>query len=225
MSNQIHDSRCKKIFLCVPGPPGPAGPTGPTGPMGPQGIQGPTGPAAPNSDLPIVQRIAVEGIYNGEWRPLILELDRPAPQNCYLQFYRYSKKKRNRGSVRNFSVPIKYAFRGIFVDGNSNPFPVIPIPEGATKIALTWQEWENIYRPVIIRHNVNIWAETPPGRPRWNPINGVRDSKAIYKFGTCEYVRGESFRAGLMSADTLTIIRHFVTDHGVRGEVRREYIR
>lgn len=209
------------------GPMGVTGPMGAIGPTGAQGAQGVPGAAAPNADLPIVRRIAVEGMYRGEWRPLILELDRPAPANCYLQFHRYSKKKRNRGRARNYSVPIKYAFRGIFVDGGSNPFPVIPIPEGETGVALTWPQWEAIYRPVMLRGN-NLsrnWDEAPAGRPRWNPVDLDRDNKVIYKFGSCTYVRGETFRAGLMSADTLTIITHFVTDHGARNEVRRAYIR
>jgi len=174
--------------------------------------------------LPIVQRIAVYATLGGQFYPLLLELDRPAPQNCYLQFYRYSKKKRNRGSARNFSVPIRYAFRGIFVDGN-NPFPVIPIPEGDTVVTLTDAQWLAIYRPVIIRSNdIRGWDQAPPGRPRWNPINMDRDSKATFKFGTCQYVRGESFRASLMSSDTLTIIKYYATNHGVSQQEGRIFV-
>ena len=187
--------------------------------------QCPNTPIAPNADLPLVHRIVVQGTFEGELRPLILELDRPAPANCFLQFYRYSKKSRDRGLARDRSLPSKYAFRGIFVDGNSNPFPVIPIPEGATSVALTWEEWNDIYRPVVIRGYKRDWAETPPGRPRWNPVNYRRENKVIYKFGTCEYIRGELFRPSQMSADTLTIIRHYASYGSNRIIIRRAYLR
>jgi len=161
--------------------------------------------------LPLVHRIVVDGDFAGARHPLILELDRPAPENCYLQFYRYSKKTRNRGSLRGYSIPSKYAFRGVFVDGNSNNFPVIPIPVGETVVTLNYAEWRNIYRPLDVRGYWRDWNDPIPGRPRWNPINGQRDSKTIYKFGTCEYIRGESFRASQMSADTLTIMHYYAT--------------
>jgi len=211
-------------FQGATGPQGLQGIQGATGPQGIQGEQGATGAAAPNYDLPIIQRIAVYATFNGQFYPLLLELDRPAPQNCFLQFYRYSKKKRNRGRARNFSVPIRYAFRGIFISA-SNPFPIIPIPEGDTVVTLTDTQWLELYRPVIIRSNdIRGWDQAPPGRPRWNPINMDRDSKATYKFGTCQYVPGESFRASLMSSDTLTIIKYYATNHGVVNQEGRFFI-
>lgn len=218
--NCVPESCCNKYY-CFPGPPGPQGPPGPEGQPGEPGL------SAPNADLPIVHRIMVDATLNGIRYPLVLELDRPAPLNCYLQFYRYSIKRRNRGSDRNFSFPSKYAFRGIFVDGRSNDFPVVHIPFGATVVTLMPDQWARLYKPVIVRgSSVREWQDTPEGRPRWNPVPPrSRDNKVIYKFGTCEYIRGVSFRANAMSADTLTIIRHFVTNTGIEQLIQREYLR
>ena len=101
----------------------------------------------------------------------------------------------------------------VFV-GNGNEFPVMPIPHGETRIGLSEELLDNLYRPPKKRGNFprewEQWAGRPSGK-RHNPINGKRDSKIELKFSVCRYVPGKSYTPGIESVKQLTIMKYRVT--------------
>lgn len=158
--------------------------------------------------LPIVQRIRVLFCPNAG---VEIELDKPAPENCYIQLFRYSRKKtatRGKYHLDKYGNPRPQALSAYRpIDISNANFPMIKIEKGSTRVLITDDDYDALYRPVKVRGNVK--SPTRSGRT-YNPINDKKDSKVKYKIGTCVY-RDNKFYKSPMSQDTLFIIKYRFT--------------
>lgn len=179
--------------------------------------------------MPRVARIRVwnENIqHRGGDAHVELELDRPAPHDCYVQWYRWKPRAWTGRSVSDPSNNRKevWGFRQIW-PLEQWPFPLVHIAEGKTKAALG--RVRQIFLPVrertppgvvaqvnrspyYLAHPVNFNQDLPynPGKPGYR--RKTRGVKCVYKFGVVQRY-GDGVRMhitqGIMSPETLRILR------------------
>jgi hypothetical protein len=182
--------------------------------------------------LPVVARVRITGWSMSPaavpWCDVVLVLDRPAPANCFVQFWR-----RNRHGIvgkGDSSVPRLWTsgFRALGFDGSNNAgFAVRPIGVGATQVYCG--QVRDLYRPTTLRHS-NIGPgysryrrEVPYAQqdleipPQYR--SSTRDTKVVLKFGTViRYRRPPEnwmvWQRGPMSAETIRIKRWRYANQG-----------
>lgn len=152
-------------------------------------------------NAPQVMRVQV--VANGETGPrasiasfrVVLHLDRPAPANCWVQFWRSSNQRR----LRKYRTRIGFAQLG-FAPLNAGGFTPMPVPVGATRADCG--NIPSLFRPAIIKQSPDgngrgtysrYYRDIPPAQ--WNndlPVwmrspSGMRrrDVKVILKFSCC----------------------------------------
>jgi len=145
---------------------------------------------------------------------LILTFDRPAPEDAYIQFWRFSRR-----SDRH----VAKKFRAVHIIDDH--FPMIQVQKGATQVELTQVIIEQLLdlSPIVrgvTPRSFEDWAGT--GK-RHNPVNGKRDTKILLKFSVCQYVQGVSFKGGDPSNQVFKGQRFVVNQNGMNGIMRTRY--
>jgi len=130
--------------------------------------------------IPQIVRVKIGVVeYNGgkNTRPIIIDLDRPAPENSWLRFHRYSPRSRqsNRG------------YRPINIGTNTQPFWMLPIPEGATRVITA--PIQELYRPPDLR-----------GALYYNPMKKVPRVSDLFNTTT----QGTNVKNGLLNPNIST---------------------
>jgi len=136
--------------------------------------------------------VIVEGVHNGYLdQPLTITLDAPAPANCYLRLWRYSKRS-GRGAGQSIDDRrVKAAFRGIRIITPPRGFLFMPmynqpIPVGATQFELPYTV-RNMYAPTHVRGTGRIYK---PGNKycdigrNFSFGNAGKTNRVLYKFST-----------------------------------------
>ena len=171
-----------------------------------------------DSELPTVKRISRNRTVNGHNYWMFFELDKPAPANCYLQFWRFNKRGARTWEYR----PVQ-----IFIEQGGNTFPIVKIPEeqdwigfshhGSIPSGIPSIKMQDIIRPPMKRGGkYKTWEQYAEldMAVRHNPPNGKRDSKTKYKFATCQYVQGEFYKRGFPSDNTVIIPEYYQAHDG-----------
>jgi hypothetical protein len=157
-----------------------------------------------------------------------LILDKPAPANCYIQFFRYSK----RSGLRYHTQDPRYkaGFRAIDISNaeqDEQPYWVLPVPEGVTRVETA--SLSQLYRPNRLRGSGYRYGSKERSYQRvgfrhsyeyGNPDTPIVfadnfENKCLYKFGV---KIGKGHESGNMlpemSSNTLEIKHYFQAKNG-----------
>jgi len=159
--------------------------------------------------LPRVERVEVSRVIDDDVKPLVLTLNKPAPEGSYLQIWRFRKNH-----FRAMDMTPRLPTQAPHI------FPVIPIQQGATTVTLTQQQFDELYKPPNIRGSTFRSFEDWAGLgKRHNPINGSKDTKVLLKFSIAEAPTHADYNRGIPSAETLKIQKFAVSKNGMNMSI------
>lgn len=151
----------------------------------------------PNSFIPSISRVIIPShtARQGDYTQMgiIVELDRPAPAGCFLQFHRYSKGSStgSRGKRRH-----RHAFRPIDIY-NTRVVWNLPIPQGA--MSVTTASIRDLYLPPRLR-GAFVGSATLTNIHKG--ISRMYANKCRYKFSINRFGQ-----RGNLSAETVEIMQ------------------
>ena len=168
--------------------------------------------------LPQIQRVMLgaSGYSNIRYteKPITIILDRPAPADCYIQPWRYSKRSGGRGRSKAAFRPCDlHQLQFMFHDGNA--IQKFRVPEGARSVQIPSPSY--LYRPSFVR---SMGSGYKPGSLYNQYPSRHRANKVLYGFSTAVYCggpEGNFYRRGNPSPHVVTIMNWAV---GGSGNVR-----
>jgi hypothetical protein len=163
--------------------------------------------------------------------PLAIELNKPAPDNLWVQLYRRSKKKGTAYKIHQYRP----------IDIHNIFFPKFLIEKGSKIVLIAESQLNEMFKPTRVR-GLNYWgwedwdnyskksSLNPPVNiskgHRHNPLHGEKYNWVLYKFGLALYKPGIFYKKGMLYPTAFKMTNYIQTNKhiGYVNCIRREFL-